>query len=58
MARRIKSLFTFGLLNREILLDLSKRENGKEKIIEVLFGLEIVEEIFSKPCTSISSKSL
>ena len=26
MARRIKSLFTFGLLNREKLLDLSKRD--------------------------------
>ena len=26
MARRIKSLFTFGLLNLEKLLDLSKRD--------------------------------
>ena len=55
MAKRIKSLFTFGLLNVEKLLDLNKREvNGKEKIVEVLLGLEIVE-IFFKPSTNISS---
>ena len=42
MARRIKSLFTFGLLNREKLLDLSKRDKlmAKKKFIEGLFGLE------------------
>ena len=47
MARRIKSLFTFSLLNGEK-LDLDKRDKLRaKKNFEVLFGLEIVEEIFS-----------
>ena len=56
MSRRIKSLFKFGLLNGEIIRPQSARQvNGKAKIMEVLFGLEIVEEIFFKPSTNMSS---
>ena len=58
MARRIKSLFTFGLHNGEKLLDFNKRDKlmtKKKKIIEVLFGLEMLEEIFFKPSTNMSS---
>ena len=56
MARPIKSLSTFGLRNGEKLLDLNKRDKimAKKKIIEVLFGLEIVEEIFFKSSTNMS----
>ena len=60
---RFTQILTFGLYIDKKLLELNKRnnlmvkkkKNKKIKKFEVLFDLEIVEEIFFKPSTNMSS---